>query len=545
MMSSNMTAAEVTSDAQLVSESLNGNRDAFGQIVSRYQSLICSIAYSAIGRLGQSEDMAQETFITAWKHLRHLREPARLRSWLCGIARNRINNFLRREGREPLAKAEELTALEQTACRESQPWERAINKEEEAILWRSLERVPDAYREPLVLFYREGQSIQRVAESLELSEDAIKQRLSRGRKLLQEQVVAFVEGALERTSPGKVFTMGVMAALPAMTMSAKAATLGLAVAKAGATAKATTITGFLGAFLSFPLAIFGNYIGYRSSLAEAQSNRERDFIKNFYRKLVFCILGFFAAFAVLAGCSRLLLGTRPGLFSALLVALAAAYALASITLSVWTFLARRKLMAEISADESRPRHAKAAWEYRSSVELFGWPLVHIRIGGGLATHCKPVKAWFAAGDTAIGLVFAFGGIAIAPFSIGGCAIGLVPFGGMAIGPVALGGFALAVWSFGGLAIGWQAYGGCAIAWNAAAGGAAVAHDVALGGIAQAAQANNDAETAFMQPILFFRVADVVIRYLIWLNLLWVVPMILWWRTTTRHSKSVDAGHVAL
>lgn len=79
-------------DDQLVAQSLGGNRDAFGKIVSRYQSLICSLAYSATGSLGQSEDLAQETFITAWKHLRQLREKQKLRAWLCGIARNRINN---------------------------------------------------------------------------------------------------------------------------------------------------------------------------------------------------------------------------------------------------------------------------------------------------------------------------------------------------------------------------------------------------------------------------------------------------------------------
>ena len=56
-------------DAELVAASLSGNRDAFGQIVSRYQSLICSLAYSATGSLGTSEDLAQETFITAWKRL--------------------------------------------------------------------------------------------------------------------------------------------------------------------------------------------------------------------------------------------------------------------------------------------------------------------------------------------------------------------------------------------------------------------------------------------------------------------------------------------
>jgi Sigma-70 region 2 len=60
-------------DDELVAQSLDGNRDAFGRIVSRYQSLIYSLAYSATGSLGQSEDLAQETFIMAWKHLRQLR----------------------------------------------------------------------------------------------------------------------------------------------------------------------------------------------------------------------------------------------------------------------------------------------------------------------------------------------------------------------------------------------------------------------------------------------------------------------------------------
>jgi RNA polymerase sigma factor (sigma-70 family) len=75
-----------------VAATLTGNREAFSQIVSRYQSLICSLAYSATGSLGQSEDLAQETFITAWKRLRLLREPSKLRAWLCGIARNRIHS---------------------------------------------------------------------------------------------------------------------------------------------------------------------------------------------------------------------------------------------------------------------------------------------------------------------------------------------------------------------------------------------------------------------------------------------------------------------
>jgi len=88
MMTTRMMSVAAHDDAELVSESLAGNRDAFGQIVARYQSLVCSLAYSATGSLSQSKDVAQETFLTAWKQLTGLREPEKLRAWLCGIARN-------------------------------------------------------------------------------------------------------------------------------------------------------------------------------------------------------------------------------------------------------------------------------------------------------------------------------------------------------------------------------------------------------------------------------------------------------------------------
>ena len=244
-----MTATEC-SDAELVSRTLAGDRDAFSRIVSRYQVLICSLAYSRIGNLGMSEDVAQETFITAWKHLQLLREPEKLRAWLCGIVRNRVHKSLQREGREPVHDAEPLEAVDDSPAREALPSEQAISREEEAILWRSLERIPELYREPLILFYREHQSVEHVAGELELSEDAVKQRLSRGRKLLQEEVQAFVENTLRRTAPGPGFSMAVLAVLPAVAGTAATAGVGVG-AKSAAAAK----SGFVATWLA-PLAPF-------------------------------------------------------------------------------------------------------------------------------------------------------------------------------------------------------------------------------------------------------------------------------------------------
>ena len=124
-------------DSDLVARSLSGDREAFGHIVERYQSLVCSLAYSATGSLTVSEDLAQETFLAAWKQLRDLREPQKLRAWLCGIARNLIHSTLRREGREPLHTSETLDAAPDAHSPEPPPAERAILNEEVQFARRS------------------------------------------------------------------------------------------------------------------------------------------------------------------------------------------------------------------------------------------------------------------------------------------------------------------------------------------------------------------------------------------------------------------------
>jgi DNA-directed RNA polymerase specialized sigma24 family protein len=107
IVSANMTTIEHP-DMQLVNASRAGDRDAFAQIVARYQSLVCSVAYSGTGSLSLSEDVAQDTFVAAWKQLGELREPEKLCAWLCGIARNITRNTLRRLGSEPVQSAENL-----------------------------------------------------------------------------------------------------------------------------------------------------------------------------------------------------------------------------------------------------------------------------------------------------------------------------------------------------------------------------------------------------------------------------------------------------
>src|SRR6185436_7990802 len=198
-------------------------------------------------------------------------EPEKLRAWLCGILRYKVGRQRRSDGHEPVRHAEALEQAAELPSADEPAADLAMDKEEQAILWSALERVPELYREPLVLYYREHRSVEHVAAALDLTEDAVKQRLARGRKILQERVLSFVEGALSRSTPGRVFTLGVLAALPAMATPAKAAGIGAMAAQGTLMAKSTGIAALLASISGAVSAV----LTLRANLDQARTPRER------------------------------------------------------------------------------------------------------------------------------------------------------------------------------------------------------------------------------------------------------------------------------
>jgi len=531
-------------DAQLVEQSLLGDTGAFGGIVERYQGLICGLAYSACGNAHLSEDFAQETFIVAWRQLRDLREADKLKAWLCGIARNVINSHLRKQQRTPTAQAAELH--ESLPALADSPSERAMSRQEEALVWRTLEALPENYREPLVLFYRQEESIATVAASLDLSEDVVKQRLSRGRAMLTEQVGRLVKDSLRRSGPGKAFSIAVVAALPMLATSSCATTLGITAAKGAATAKAASWGVFLGAVLSPFLGIATTWFGYKVRIDSARSDVERRFVVKLYRLIVLMTLAGGAAVLALRHSAKDLLKWHPALFGAAVISFIVIYVGLMIGGMAWAWRRERSMMqraaaAGVSARDRPPgKWALPQYERRSRFVILGLPLYHIRIGSHASAKQGLVMAWFAAGDRAIGGIFAFGALAIAPISFGGLAVGILPFGGLSLGVFALGGFAIGVWAVGGLAVGVQALGAVVAGWTAADGNMAIAHDFAIGESgALALHANDSAARAMIDQSPFFRRALAAESYAVWINLIFLAPFA--WRMWSVKRAGRDRG----
>jgi len=89
-------------DEELVVRSRTGDVGAFRGIATRYYSLIYTMAYEATGSSNQSDELARDTFVAAWRRLSDSREPIKLRSWLCALAPEFIVDYLRHRGGHPV-----------------------------------------------------------------------------------------------------------------------------------------------------------------------------------------------------------------------------------------------------------------------------------------------------------------------------------------------------------------------------------------------------------------------------------------------------------
>src|SRR5262249_31549039 len=158
---------------------------------------------------------------------------------------------------------------------------------------------------------------------------------------------------------------------------------------------------------------------------------------------------------------RSVAASNPALYAGFIIGVVTSWIPAAALLYVW---ARRRLR------ELTPRApnllpgagghpSSRVIEYRSPASFLGLPLIHIRIGANWSSEPEVVKAWFAICDyAAVGGLFAFGGMALAPIAIGGFALGGLVFGGFAAGGLVYGGFAVGGWAVGGVVSGLMAVG---------------------------------------------------------------------------------------
>ena len=160
------------SDAQLVAACRDEDRQAFATLVHRHTRHLFAVCLAILGDVKDCEDAVQESFLKGLDRIQELRDGERFAGWLTQIARNHCRDLLRQRKRRRFL----LTRYANTEERE----------EDYSDLHEALDRLPEAHRLPLMLFYFDGRSTRSVAAALEISQGGACARLSRARVALRE-----------------------------------------------------------------------------------------------------------------------------------------------------------------------------------------------------------------------------------------------------------------------------------------------------------------------------------------------------------------------
>jgi RNA polymerase sigma-70 factor (ECF subfamily) len=186
----NGTYTEASDDA-LVVAALIGDLAAFDEIVRRFRGAVTQVALQQLGGAdrARAEDVAQETFLLAFKALPQLGDPTRFAPWLHAIARNRARRVGDQDRRAAPTEPTEMDrlliasspSLSQTAADEA-----ASGLADRLI--EALGALAPEYRTPLRLFYFDEWPVARIAGFLSLPVTTVKWRLHQGRALLRSRL---------------------------------------------------------------------------------------------------------------------------------------------------------------------------------------------------------------------------------------------------------------------------------------------------------------------------------------------------------------------
>jgi RNA polymerase sigma-70 factor (ECF subfamily) len=173
---------------QWVNAAIDGDQEAFAEIVYSFQDSVYNLCYRLLGERTEAEDAAQEAFLKAYSNLRRYDPERAFKTWLLTIASNHCIDRLRKRRMTWLSIDEPIPATLSLASEDPQPEQVALSNERSSRIQAMLNELPEDYRAAVVLRYWYDYSYVEIAEILETTESAIKSRLFRARQMLADKL---------------------------------------------------------------------------------------------------------------------------------------------------------------------------------------------------------------------------------------------------------------------------------------------------------------------------------------------------------------------
>jgi RNA polymerase sigma-70 factor (ECF subfamily) len=175
-------------DAELVGATLTGSRDAYAEIAGRWAARVTAICHARTRRADVADDLAQETLLRGYRALATLSDPAKVGTWLMGIAHRAALDWLKAKERRtvhfsglgPDRPVEALLSRDDS--------ESAADADERRRLMSEVEALPDPLRQAVMLYYYDDLTYRELGELLGVSAATINARLTKARSMLRERL---------------------------------------------------------------------------------------------------------------------------------------------------------------------------------------------------------------------------------------------------------------------------------------------------------------------------------------------------------------------
>jgi len=182
---------QMIDDEELVARSRGGDLDAFNQLVLRWERPIYTLAYRVIGREEDARDIAQESFLRAFRALGGFKGQAKFSSWLYRITLNLCRDWIRRERRSNVAPVPEGIDIVELAG-EATPTETiedlVSRKQLGDAVAKAMALLPEEQRTAIILKEYHGLTFQEIADLLDCPLSTVKTRLYQGLTVLRRHM---------------------------------------------------------------------------------------------------------------------------------------------------------------------------------------------------------------------------------------------------------------------------------------------------------------------------------------------------------------------
>jgi RNA polymerase sigma-70 factor (ECF subfamily) len=172
----------------LLSRAQGGDDEAFGLIFAQHHRFIYKFIYAMVGEESIAEELTQETFLGAYKGIRSLRGESKLRTWLCGIAKNTVYKFMRSYRRQGIKSEDEIESLGVVDEKNSSPDRQFLNKELNRQIQSALEKLDADKRLIFTLKELQHLSYNEISEITGYSIPKLKSDLHRAKAEMRERL---------------------------------------------------------------------------------------------------------------------------------------------------------------------------------------------------------------------------------------------------------------------------------------------------------------------------------------------------------------------